>query len=52
MKKYKYFNLNDSTKETIGIVNAESINEAYSKACSRKELPLKDFKSLFKIEKL
>ena len=52
MKKWKYFYLNDSKKETVGIVLAESSGEAYGAACKLKQLPLEIFKELFGVERL
>lgn len=52
MKKWKYFSLKDSKKETVGIVLAESTGEAWGAACQMKRLPLAQFKKLFGIERL
>lgn len=52
MKKWKYYYLNDSNQETIGIVLAEGVDEAYIMASEIKKLPLVEFKNIFKIEKL
>ena len=52
MKKWKYFCLSDSTKETIGIVEARSKKEAYIVASKVKDLELIPFKDIFKIEQV
>jgi hypothetical protein len=52
MRKWKYFNLKDSAKETVGTLYAEDENEAYAIASRMKKLPLDKFKQLFGIEKL
>lgn len=52
MKKWKYFYLNDSNKETVGVVLAESPGEAFGAACKVKQLPLEEFKKLFGVERL
>lgn len=50
MKKYKYYSLNDKTKEKIGSCWAEDINEAFLIASRMKKLPLDKFKKLFTVE--
>lgn len=52
MKKWKYFYLSDSNKETIGIVLAENVEEAYDISSEIKNLPLTEFKTIFGIEML
>ena len=52
MKKWKYFYLNDSNKETIGIVLAEDVEGAYNISSEIKNLPLTEFKTIFGIEML
>ena len=37
MKKYKYYSRLDESKESIGVVKAESTNEAILKAAERKK---------------
>ena len=50
MKKYKYYSLNDKTKEKIGGCWAENIDEAFLISSRMKELPLDKFKKLFTVE--
>ena len=52
MKKWKYFNLKDSAKETVGTLYAENESEAYTIASRMKKLPLDIFRELFGIERL
>jgi len=52
MKRFKYFNITDSSKEQIGIVESRSRDKAYIKASKIKNLTLEDFKKLFDIEEL
>jgi len=52
MRKWKYFNLKDSAKETVGTLYAENKSEAYAIASRMKKLPLDKFRELFGIEKL
>ena len=55
MKRFKYFNITDSSKEQIGIVelcSKCSKDKAYIKASKIKNLTLEDFKKLFDIEEL
>lgn len=52
MKKWKYYGLNDSKQEALGILYAESIEEAYDIASRMKQLPLPEFKKLFGVERL
>lgn len=52
MKRWKYYYLKDSKKETIGTLYAEEINEAYSIASRMKQLSLKEFKEIFGVERL
>lgn len=52
MKKWKYFNLKDSAKETVGTLYAENESEAYAIASRMKKLPLDKFRELFGIGKL
>ena len=52
MKKWKYFYLSDSNKETIGIVLAEDVEGAYDISSEIKNLPLTEFKTIFGIEML
>ena len=50
--KYKYYNLTSQTKEAVGVVKAESLNEAYNIAAKTKQLTLVQFKKLFEVEQL
>tara|TARA_Y100000592_G_C5373528_1_gene269770 strand:+ start:287 stop:448 length:162 start_codon:yes stop_codon:yes gene_type:complete len=50
--QYRYFNSTDKNKETLGVVNSNTIKEAYRMASTIKKLPLDSFKKLFKIEKV
>lgn len=52
MKKYKYFNTLDSQEETIGIVRAKDEKHAYIKAAKKKQLPLPDFLSIFRVKEI
>lgn len=52
MRQWKYYYLNDSNKETCGTLYAENINEAYLIASRMKQLPIKEFKEIFGVEKL
>lgn len=50
MKKWKYFSLRDSQKETIGIVYSNTLDGAYFVSSTLKNLPIKEFKKIFKVE--
>ncbi len=50
--QYRYFSIKDKGKDTVGVVNADTIEDAYSMASQMKKLPLDDFKKLFKVEKI
>ena len=52
MKQYKYFFTSDLNKESVGIVKAKNEKQAYIKAAKKKQLPLKDFLSIFNIEEI
>lgn len=52
MKKWKYYYLIDSEKETVGTLYAEDVNEAYAIASRMKQLPLVEFEKLFGVERL
>ena len=52
MKKYKYFNASDLNKETVGIVKAKDLHEAYIKASYKKKLAPMHFRELFDIEEV
>jgi hypothetical protein len=49
MRKYKYCHVNDQNEETIGIVEAKSLNEAQVIASGIKRLPLESFLKIFKV---
>jgi hypothetical protein len=49
MKKYKYCHVNDQNEETIGIVEAKSLDEAQIIASGIKRLPLESFLEIFKV---
>jgi len=50
--QYRYFNIKDTNKDTVGIVNSNTLEDAYLMASQIKKLPLDDFKKLFKVEKM
>ena len=52
MRKYKYFNALDQEEEAIGIVKAKDEKQAYIKASKKKQLPLADFISIFRIKEI
>tara|TARA_R100000900_G_scaffold91110_1_gene70753 strand:+ start:277 stop:438 length:162 start_codon:yes stop_codon:yes gene_type:complete len=52
MRKYKYFNALDQEEEAIGIVKAKDEKQAYIKAAKKKQLPLADFISIFRIKEI
>tara|TARA_R110000823_G_scaffold294028_2_gene412901 strand:- start:1066 stop:1227 length:162 start_codon:yes stop_codon:yes gene_type:complete len=52
MKKYKYFHSLNSLEETVGIVVAKDKKQAYIKAAKRKNLPLPDFLSIFRVKEI
>lgn len=52
MKEYKYFYIQDKTKEAAGIVWGENIFEATAIAARKKDLTVEQFLKIFKIEKL
>ena len=52
MKKYKYFFRSDLSKETIGIVKAKNLQQAFLKASKKKQLPLEEFIELFFVEEV
>jgi hypothetical protein len=49
MKKYKYCHVNDQNEETIGIVEAKSLDEAQMMSSNIKKLPLESFLKIFKV---
>jgi hypothetical protein len=50
--RFKYFPLNCTKKDAIGIVNSPSLEKAFEAASIIKRLPLEDFKLLFGVEKI
>ncbi len=50
--QYRYFSVTDKNKDTVGIVNSDTLEDAYLMASKIKKLPLDTFKKLFKIEKI
>tara|TARA_R110000796_G_C14510692_1_gene429851 strand:+ start:1164 stop:1328 length:165 start_codon:yes stop_codon:yes gene_type:complete len=52
MKQYKYFFISDSSREQIGLVEANSRYEAMKKAASKKQLTLNHFLEIFSVEHL
>ena len=52
MKKYKYFNALDQEEEAVGVIKAKDEKQAYIKASKKKQLPLSDFLSIFRIKEI
>ena len=52
MDKYKYFNALDQDEEAVGIIKAKDERQAYIKAAKKKQLPLADFISIFRIKEI
>jgi len=52
MKKYKYFHALNSLEETVGVVIAKDEKQAYIKAAKKKQLPLPDFLSIFRVKEI
>ena len=50
--QYRYFSAGDKNKDTVGIVNSNTLEDVYLMASKIKKLPLDTFKKLFKIEKV
>lgn len=50
--QYRYFSVTDKNKDTVGIVNSNTLEDAYLMASQIKKLPLDVFKKLFKVEKV
>ena len=50
--QYKYFSVTHKNKDTVGIVNSNTLEEAYLMASKIKKLPLDQFKKLFIVEKV
>ena len=52
MNKYKYFHASDLNKETVGVINAKDLHEAYIKASYKKKLAPMHFRELFNVEEI
>ena len=52
MNKYKYFNALDQDEEAVGVVKAKDEKQAYIKAAKKKQLPLEDFITIFRIKEI
>jgi len=50
--KYRYFSVTDKKKDTVGVVNSDTLEDAYLMASTMKKLPLDTFKKLFTVEKM
>jgi len=50
--QYRYFSITDKNRDTVGMVHADTLEDAYLMASKIKKLPLDDFKKLFKVEKI
>jgi len=50
--KYRYFSSTDKNKDTVGVVNSDTLEDAYLMASKIKKLPLEAFKKLFTVEKM
>jgi|TARA_R110001606_G_scaffold362673_1_gene516505 hypothetical protein len=50
--KYRYFSVRDKNKDTVGVVNSNTLKDAYLMASKIKNLPLDTFKKLFTVEKI
>jgi hypothetical protein len=49
MKKYKYCHINDQNEETIGMVEANNLDDAQLISSRIKKLPLELFLKMFKV---
>ena len=52
MRKFKYFNRGDKSREQVGVIEADSIYIASLKACEKKKLTLTEFNHLFEVEEI
>lgn len=52
MKKFKYYYKSDSNKESVGRINAGSLNEAIHISAKKKKLSLKKFLIIFEVEEI
>jgi len=50
--QYRYFSATDKNKDTVGMVNSDTLEDAYIMASKVKKLPLDAFKKLFTVEKM
>jgi hypothetical protein len=51
-KRFKYFSISDSKKESIGKVTAKDLQEAYIKASYIKKLAPMHFKKIFDVQEI
>lgn len=52
MKRYRYYSILDSKKETVGLVKAYSLGSAIKKAAAKKQLDTEEFTKLFNVEEI
>lgn len=52
MTQYKYYSSSDSSKEPMGKIEAQNLEKATKKAAAKKQLSIKSFLELFKIEEV
>jgi len=52
MSKFKFYSVQDKTKEAIKVFSSRTLIEAYTIASKIKRLSVEKFKKLFKIEKI
>jgi hypothetical protein len=52
MSKYKYYSLGNESKETMGVIEANSLVEATLLASIQKRLSLSQFEKIFGVEKI
>tara|TARA_R110001632_G_scaffold233091_1_gene376532 strand:- start:2021 stop:2179 length:159 start_codon:yes stop_codon:yes gene_type:complete len=52
MNQYKYYSQSDTLKESIGNIEAQSLEKAIKKAATKKQLSIKSFLELFNVEKV
>ena len=50
MKRYRYYLVNDITKETIGLISAFNYDQALELVSIRKRLPESEFLTIFNLE--
>lgn len=49
-QRYRFYYIKDSNKETLGIIDSESLIEAIKIAALTKNLPMETFLTLFNVE--